>query len=222
MNRSKKKDAKAWDSILLAFNFSDNPSLNDIFKYCNRFQDDFILKKEEFKKILNKMVKRQKPVLTDEYTLTKEGKYQLNQLNIQYTRTIKILRNYDDKKQYAKKEIRKEQQKLRNHLIKTCEEKCEFCEKKKPYFLLEAAHIKPRCIMNKYEKDDFDNYSIFLCRECHKLFDKGYLCIFNNELLVSSKFNIIDYDLPNYPKNKHFNSKQLKYFHFHHNHIFVR
>ena len=122
-------------------------------------------------------------------------------------------------KKYALKEIRLEQQKLRNHLISNYPSICVFCEKKLPYFLLETCHIKPRCLLNYYDKKNYNNL-IFLCRLCHVIFDKGYLGIFNNELLVSNKLNILEYDLPIYTKKKLFNKEQQIFFDFHYKFIY--
>ena len=171
------------NTIILTFNFFNNPSFNDIFNYCNRFEDN---SKKVVQKYINNLVKNN--ILTHNYILTKEGKYILNQLNIYYQRIIiNSYRKYKIKsdKKYALKEIRLEQQKLRNHLISNCSNICAFCEKKLPYFLLETAHIKPRCLLNYYDKHDYNNV-IFLCRLCHVIFDKGYLSVFNNKLLISN------------------------------------
>lgn len=203
--------------IILSFNFFNNPSFNDIFNYCNQFSDN---SKKVVQKYINYLVKNN--ILTHNYILTKEGKYILNQLNIYYQRIIiNSYRKYKIKsdKKYALKEIRLEQQKLRNHLISNCSNICAFCEKKLPYFLLETAHIKPRCLLNYYDKNNYNNV-IFLCRLCHVIFDKGYLSVFNNKLLVSNKLNISEYDLPIYTKNKHFMKEQQIFFDFHYKFIY--
>lgn len=207
------------NTIILTFNFFNNPSFNDIFNYCNRFEDN---SKKVVQKYINNLVKNN--ILTHNYILTKEGKYILNQLNIYYQRIIiNSYRKYKIKsdKKYALKEIRLEQQKLRNHLISNCSNMCVLCEKKLPYFLLETAHIKPRCLLNYYDKHDYNNV-IFLCRLCHVIFDKGYLSVFNNKLLISNKLNILDYDLPIYTKNKHFMKEQQIFFYFHYKFIFKK
>ena len=207
------------NTIILTFNFFNNPSFNDIFNYCNRFEDN---SKKVVQKYINNLVKNN--ILTHNYILTKEGKYILNQLNIYYQRIIiNSYRKYKIKsdKKYALKEIRLEQQKLRNHLISNCSNMCVLCEKKLPYFLLETAHIKPRCLLNYYDKHDYNNV-IFLCRLCHVIFDKGYLGIYNNQLLISNKLNILDYDLPIYTKNKHFMKEQQIFFYFHYKFIFKK
>ncbi len=204
------------NTIILAFNFYNN-SFNDIFNYCNRFIDN---SKKVVHKYINDLVKNK--MLSDNYILTNDGKYILNQLNIYYQRIIiNSYRKYKIKsdKKYALKEIRLEQQNLRNHLILNCSNVCAFCEKKLPYFLLETAHIKPRCLLNNHDKNNYNNV-IFLCRLCHVIFDKGYLSIFNNELLISDKLNISKYDLPVYTKKRFFMKKQQIFFDFHYKFIY--
>lgn len=206
------------NTIILAFNLFNKPLSNDIYNYCNRFIDENSNK--VVKKSINNLIKSN--ILTDNFILTKKGKYILNQLNIYYQRIIiNFYRKYKMKnnKKYALKEIRLEQQKLRNHLILNYQEKCAFCEKKLPYFLLETAHIKPRCLLNYYDKNNYNNV-IFLCRLCHVIFDKGYITILNNKLLVSNKLNISEYDLPIYIKNKFFMKEQKIFFDFHYKFIY--
>jgi predicted restriction endonuclease len=199
------------NTIILTFNFFNNSSFNDIFNYCNRFSEISI---KVVQKSINDLVKNN--ILTHIYSLTNEGIYILNQLNIYYQRIIiNSYRKYKIKsdKTYAFKEIRLEQQKLRHYLMSNCPNICSFCEKKLPYFLLETAHIKPRCLLNYYDKNNYNNV-IFLCRLCHVIFDKGYLSIFNNELLISDKLNILEYDLPIYTKKLFINEQQI-FFDFH-------
>lgn len=204
--------------IILSFNFYNSPSFNKIFNYCNRFVEN---SKKIILKILNDLIK--KDILIHNYILTEKGKYILNQLNIYYIRIIiKSYKKYKIKndKKYVLKEIRLEQQKLRNYLISNYPNICSFCKNKLPYFLLETAHIKPRCLLNYYEKNNYNNV-IFLCRLCHVIFDKGYISIFNNKLLVSNKLNISDYDLPIYSKNNFcFIKEQEEFFYFHHKFIY--
>lgn len=205
------------NTIILSFNFFNEPSFNDIFNYCNRFNES---SKKLVQKYINYLIKNN--ILNNNYILTNEGKYILNQLNIYYQRIIinsyKKYKIKSDKK-YALKEIRIEQHKLRKYLISNFSNLCAFCEKKLPYFLLETAHIKPRCLLNYDDKNNYNNV-IFLCRLCHVIFDKGYLSVFNNELLISNKLNILDYDLPIYSKKKNFKKEQLIYFDFHYNFIY--
>ena len=207
------------NTIILTFNFINNPSFNDIFNYCNRFVDN---SKILVNKSINKLIKNNIIINNNNYILSVEGKYILNQLNIYYQRIIiNSYRKYKIKsdKKYALKEIRIEQQNLRNHLISNYSNICSFCDKKLPYFLLETAHIKPRCLLN-YKDKKFYNNVIFLCRLCHVIFDKGFITIFNNKLLVSNKLKISEFDLPTYKKYLDVREKKC-FFDFHHNFIYI-
>ncbi len=205
------------NAIILSFNFYNNPSFDDIFKYCNRFK---YYSKKLVKKYIKKLVKNN--ILINNYILTDDGKYILNQLNIFYKRIIvNFYKKYKIKsdKKYALKEIRLEQQQLRNYLISNCPNICSFCGKKLPYFLLETAHIKPRCLLNYGDKNNYNNV-ILLCRLCHVIFDRGYISIYNNKLLVSDKLNISEYDLPLYTKKTSFIKEQKTFFDFHYKFIY--
>lgn len=210
------------NTILLSFNYFNNCLYIDIFNYCNRF---ISVSKNVLIKYLNKLVKHN--ILTyieKKYILTNEGKYILNQLNIYYQRIIiNSYRKYkiNSYKKYTLKEIRLEQQKLRNNLISNCTNICTLCNKKLPYFLLETAHIKPRCLLNNLEKNNNNNI-IFLCRLCHVMFDKGYLGINNNILIISNKLNISEYELPLYSKIKKFTNEQKYFLDFHYKFIFKK
>ena len=94
-----------------------------------------------------------------------------------------------------------------------------FVEKKLPYFLLETDHVKPRCLLNYYDKNNYNNV-IFLCRQCHVIFDKDYLSVFNNELLISNNLKLLEFDLPIYTKNKHLKKEQQIFFDFHYKFIY--
>ena len=211
------------DTIILSFNLYNNPSLDDILNYCNRFADNSkLLINKSVNKSINKLIKNNIMINNNNYILTDDGQYILNQQNIFYKRIIvnyyKKYKIKNDKK-YALKEIRIEQQKLRKYLISNCPNICSFCDKKLPYFLLETAHIKPRCLLNYCDKNNYNNV-IFLCRLCHLIFDKGYLSVNNNQLVVSNKLNISEYDLPIYKKNINFAKEKNKFFDFHYKFIY--
>jgi hypothetical protein len=87
--------------------------------------------------------------------------------------------------------------------------------------LLETAHLKPRCLLNWFEKND-KNIVKFMCRYCHTLYDNGFVAIFNGLLNVSSF--ISKYDL-NYNENKqilNYNLQNEKYFLFHYKYIYKK
>ena len=71
---------------------------------------------------------------------------------------------------------------------------CIICNKYLPLELLETAHLKPRCLLNKYELED-KNIVEFMCRYCHKLYDSGFIGIKDSELKVSKSLIKKNYDL---------------------------
>jgi hypothetical protein len=157
------------------------------------------------------------------YELTSKGFIILNDHKYYYSKIIinffkKFSKNH---KKYDLKEIRQEQQQLRNYLIENRKNVCIICNKKLPLSLLETAHLKPRCILNHYEIND-KNVVEFMCRYCHKLYDDGYLAVYNGLLYLSSFID--DYDL-HYDKNKQITSYNLqnkKYFIFHYKYIYLQ
>jgi predicted restriction endonuclease len=207
------------NTIILSFNFNTEQIFNTIFIYCNRFTD---ISKLDLNKSINKLIRNNIIININNYELTDEGKYMLNQLNIYYKRIIiAFYKKYKIKsdKKYALKEIRIEQQNLRNHLMSNYPNVCMFCDKKLPYFLLETAHIKPRCLLNYNDRKNYNNV-IFLCRLCHVIFDKGFIAVFNSQLLVSDKLKILDYDLPKYKNCLDVKEKKI-FFDFHYNFISI-
>lgn len=214
------------DNIILSFNFFNQNDFTEIFNYCNRFFSDSIdlnnYSKELIQKHLNKLVKYE--VLLNNYQLSKNGKHMLNQLNIHSIRIIiKSYRNHKlkkYKKQYSLKEIRPEQNKLRQYLIKNSPQQCSFCLKNLPLQLLEAAHIKPRCLIpGSFDKNDNHNL-MWLCRYCHPLFDEGLFSVNDDKLVKSSELNVDNYDFE-IPNNKIILSeKQKEYMNFHYCNIF--
>jgi len=155
--------------------------------------------------------------------LSKEGNVILNDHKYYYS---KIIMNFYKKysknhKKYELKEIRKEQQLLRNYLIANKEHICIICDKNLPLCLLETAHLKPRCILNNNEKND-TNIVEFMCRYCHNLYDNGFLSIYKGLLHVSNL--LIQYDL-HYNKDKvihYYNLYNEKYFIFHYRYIYKK
>lgn len=213
------------NTIILSFNFSSYKSFDELQKYCNRFK---INTNTSVKKYINNLIRKniliENNTVTKKYALTEEGIYIINQLNIYYCRIIiDLYRNYKNmiNKKYTLKEIRPEQNNLRNYLISNTCNICTFCEKKLPYCLLETAHIKPRYLLDSSEKNDYNNV-IFLCRICHVLFDKGYIGINNNHLFVSEKLNILEYDLPIYKIQKKIIKEQEGFFDYHYKYIYKK
>jgi len=215
--------------IINSFFYKKTNTINDIFQYIKIKYDNNI----ELNAIKNKLslYLKHKVVFIDEnnnYHLFEEGNKILDQqirysirtiINIfkKYNRRIKI-----DKKKYSLKEVREEQQSLRNYLINNKEQLCIICDKKLPLCLLETAHLKPRYLLNNNEKND-NNIVEFMCRFCHKLYDDGYLGISSLGLLcVSSDITKNNYDLE-YNENKpiiYYNTKNNKYFDYHYRNIY--
>jgi predicted restriction endonuclease len=206
--------------IILSFSFNNKLIFDNIFIYCNRFGN---IANIELKKKISKFIKNNIIIEKNEkFELTSKGDYILNDLNIYYKRKIvNFYKKYKLKhdKQYSQKETRREQQKLREYLINNYPNICLFCEKKMPYYLLETAHIKPRCQLEYNNMIDYNNI-IFLCRICHVLFDRGLIGLYNNELLISSNINLSEYDLHNYKKKLDVSDNKKIYFDFHYKFIF--
>ena len=132
---------------------------------------------------------------------------------------IKFYKKYNkNHRKYELREIRQEQQQLRNYLISNKKQMCIICEKKLPLCLLETAHLKPRCILNNNE---INNKHIveFMCRYCHTLYDNGFLSIYNGTLQISL---LIDkYDIHYNSKTiVYYNSYNEKYFNYHYKYIY--
>jgi hypothetical protein len=215
--------------IINSFFYKKTNTINDIFQYIKIKYDNNI----ELNAIKNKLslYLKHKVVFIDEnnnYHLFEEGNKILDQ-QIRYSiRTIiNIFKKYNrriklDKKKYSLKEVREEQQSLRNYLINNKEQICIICDKKLPLCLLETAHLKPRYLLNNNEKND-NNVVEFMCRFCHKLYDDGYLGISSLGLLcVSSDIIKNNYNLE-YNENKpiiYYNTKNNKYFDYHYRNIY--
>ena len=134
-----------------------------------------------------------------DYVLTENGKYILADIKKIYARRIvEYLRKCVIKnrtKKQALKEIREEQQKLRDYLVKNKPLCCILCSRKLPLCLLETAHLIPRCILKPDERDN-TNLVEFMCRYCHTLYDSGLLGVNENgQLVVSNKLLIGGYDI---------------------------
>ena len=196
------------------FIFYDTCGIDDIYHYINRYNT---VEMEVIKSNLKSLIKDKILVYNKTYQLTNEGKVILND-NIYYYSIIiyKFLkRNIKIRKKYQLKEIRQEQQKLRNYLINK-EHSCILCDKHLPLCLLETAHLKPRCILNYHEMHDV-NIVEFMCRYCHTLYDNGYLSVHNGMLQISDV--IKPYELYT-PKEVSYNSHNEKYFLFHYKFIY--
>jgi hypothetical protein len=209
--------------IINCFILQDKHTLNEIYNYI-KFRYDETMTINNIKVELKKLIKKGIIFFNDNYyKLTKEGNVILDDHKYYYSKIIvnfykKYNKNYI---KYELREIRQEQQKLRNYLISNKNQICIICEKKLPLCLLETAHLKPRCILNNTEKND-TNIVEFMCRYCHNLYDNGLIAVYSGLLHVSPKLN--NYDLQ-YDKYKHiqiYNSQNEKYFMFHYSYIYKR
>ena len=206
------------DYIINSFILQDNNTLIDIYNYI-KIRYDKSVEINDIKTELIKLTKNNIIFLHNiNYKLSKEGNVILNDHKYYYSK--KIIKFYQKYKKhhitYELREIRQEQQRLRNYLISNKKQLCIICEKKLPLCLLETAHLKPRCILNNIEKND-NNIVEFMCRYCHNLYDNGFLAVYKGLLQVSTIIN--QYDLQ-YNKNKqipYYNLQNETYFMFHYN-----
>jgi hypothetical protein len=206
------------DYIINSFILRETNTIDDIYNYIKLWNID--VENKIIKLKLSKYIRKNIIILNNKtYKLTQEGNVILTDNKYYYSKIIfNFLRKYKNKK-YVLKEIRKEQQLLRNFLITNKPNICIICDKLLPLCLLETAHLKPRCILNHAEKYD-KNIVEFMCSYCHNLYDNGFLSVKEGLLQVSS--NIDNYDLT-YNKNKqiiHYNLYNKKYFIFHYNNIY--
>jgi hypothetical protein len=138
------------DYIINSFILQDNNTLIDIYNYI-KIRYDKSVEINDIKTELIKLTKNNIIFLHNiNYKLSKEGNVILNDHKYYYSK--KIIKFYQKYKKhhitYELREIRQEQQRLRNYLISNKKQMCIICEKKLPLCLLETAHLKPRCILN--------------------------------------------------------------------------
>ena len=132
-------------------------------------------------------------------------------LSLNFTKTIQ---NRFFNKRYIS------QHKLRKYLLNNKDNNCVLCNNYFPYKILEAAHLKPRKILNKKENDDYNNVE-FMCRNCHKFYDLGLITVFNGTIIKSKELLNYDYNLTNkYIDN--YNYKNALYYKYHFNDIFKK
>jgi hypothetical protein len=207
--------------IINSFIIQDKNTQNDIYNYI-KTRYDKLVETNDVKIELTKLIKNSIIFFHNKkYKLTKEGNVILNDHKYYYSKIIiRFYKKYNKNfRKYILKEIRKEQQQLRNYLIVNKQQLCAICNKKMPLCLLEAAHLKPRCLLNNAEIND-KNIVEFMCSYCHKLYDNGLISVYNGILHISSIIN--NYDLQ-YSKNTEINGYNLQnknYFNFHYKYIY--
>jgi hypothetical protein len=216
--------------IINSFFLRDKNTLNDIYNYIKlRYKNTVEI--NDIKPYLIILIKKNILFLNDKnYELSQEGNIILDDHKYYYSKMIvgflkkyryKYIYNKLDKTKYSLKEVREEQQMLREYLINNKKHICIICDKNLPLCLLETAHLKPRCLLHYIEKND-NNVVEFMCRFCHKLYDDGYLGIYNGLLCVSQVITKNKYDLQ-YNENKqiiYYNIKNNKYFDYHYRNIY--
>ena len=211
------------DYIINSFIINDNNTILDIYNYIKYRYNDLV-EINDVKKEITWLVKSEIIYCNNNrYILTDEGRVILNDNIYYYSKIIiRFYKKYNKNHiKYQIREVRREQQVLRNYLINNKEHLCIICDKTLPLCLLETAHIKPRCILNLYDKYD-KNVVEFMCRYCHNLYDNGFLAVYKGLLKVSIFIN--HYDLC-YIENKqipYYNLQNEKYFIFHYNYIYKK
>jgi hypothetical protein len=213
--------------IINSFLYKKFNTINDIFHYI-KLKYNTNVGINNIKNIIHFYIKCNIVLLNENnnYYLTEEGNKILHQqITYSYRIIIQFFKKYTynklDNPKYYLKEVREEQQKLRNYLINNKEQICIICDKKLPLCLLETAHLKPRYLLNCIEKND-NNVVEFMCRFCHKLYDDGYLGVYNGLLCVSQVITKNKYDLQ-YNENKqiiYYNIKNNRYFDYHYRKIY--
>jgi len=209
------------DHIINSFILQDKNSLIDIYNYIKlRYNKSVEINDIKTKLII--LIKNNIIFVDNKNNeLTEEGHVILNDHKYYYSKIIiRFFKKYNKThRKYQLREIRKEQQQLRNYLITNKQNICIICDKKLPLCLLETAHLKPRCILNNNERND-KNVVEFMCRYCHNLYDNGFLAVYNGLLYVSTFIDNYDLD---YNKNKQitfYNLQNEKYFIFHYKYIY--
>lgn len=209
------------DYIINSFILQDKNTLIDIYNYI-KLRYNNLVEINHIKIELTKLIKNNIITFNNKiYTLSKEGNVILNDHKYYYSKIIiNFFKKYNKKSiKYGLKEIRQEQEQLRNYLICNKKQICIICEKNLPLCLLETAHLKPRCILNNNEKND-TNIVEFMCRYCHNLYDNGLLSVYNGLLQVSKIINYYDLDYNTNKQIPYYNLQNEKYFNFHYNHIY--
>lgn len=134
------------------------------------------------------------------------------------SRIAGIFYNINSRKNVNYLSNRPEQKKLRRYLEENKDPVCIICQKNHPPYILECAHIKPRTICNKSERLDIGVVN-WMCRNCHRIYDKGDVGIFNGKLFKSE--GILEYDFKdNFKTEEYFKSKE--YFDYQYKNIFKK
>jgi hypothetical protein len=209
------------DYIINSFILQEKNTLIDVYNYI-KFRYDNSMEINDVKIELIKLIKNNIIFFHNKnYELSKEGNVILNDNKYYYSKIIiRFYKKYNkNHRKYKLKEIRTEQQQLRNYLIYNKEHKCVICDKKLPLCLLETAHLKPRCLLNDIEK--YNNSVVeFMCRYCHNLYDNGHLGIYKGILCTTSFIDKFDLFFNKNTKINCYNINNKYFFDFHFKFIF--
>lgn len=212
--------------IINSFLFKQINYIEDILKYTINHSNNLCTSTNSIKKDIARLIRTDIIIAAGSgFILTDKGQAILETNTIFYKRIILrfFTKRINSRKYIEQLELRKkrlEQQTLRNTLIQTKEHKCIICDKYLPLYLLEAAHLKPRNILNSNILHNI-NVVELMCLYCHKLYDNGIIGVTNGILQISSEL-FADFDL-SYPNNKNistYNSQNAAFFEFHFKTIF--
>ena len=131
------------DHIINSFILQDKNSLIDIYNYIKlRYNKSVEINDIKTKLII--LIKNNIIFVDNKNNeLTEEGHVILNDHKYYYSKIIiRFFKKYNKThRKYQLREIRKEQQQLRNYLITNKQNICIICDKKLPLCLLETAHL---------------------------------------------------------------------------------
>jgi hypothetical protein len=138
------------NNIIKLFIHNKSNTFDDILLHI--IKNDKTINKNILSSDIKLLIKQKILTLNNKhYILTNEGLIIMNDNKYYYSRIIYkfITTNSIQHKKYELKRIRDNQQTMRKYLIKNKPNVCIICNKKLPLCLLEAAHIKPYCILKK-------------------------------------------------------------------------
>jgi hypothetical protein len=208
------------DYIIISFLNKQNNSLIGILDYIKKRFDPLITIEILKLQIVYYLKHKYITIVNNDYYLSDKGKDILNFEKIYYAKIITyFFKKIKYRKKFSLKEIRLEQQKLRNYLIYNKPQICVICSKNLPLCLLETAHLKPRYLLTQRELNDL-NIIEFMCRYCHKLYDEGLLTVNQGKLQLSSIIQVYNLNFTNYNLDGLYNLNNKNYFDYHFSKIF--
>ena len=134
------------------------------------------------------------------------------------------LLNIDEESKKALVNVRVNQGRFRDLLLKRYNNKCCLCAVKNQKFLI-ASHIKPWAKSEPKEKADIDN-GFLMCPNHDKLFDKGYITFDDNgKIIISERLTENDRKFLNVDSRMHIDElsdRNKKYLKYHRENVFNR